>query len=778
MFSVDIENRDILNRDIGSRRVSLPANKVNLPNDNGYRRRIAILVGVNSYQNNSASGAIGDLNNPVNDVCALYKRLSEVYDFDCKLFAAKEDVIAFDQELLTCVHGNGTRGDILDALYTAAATAQEDDLILFYYSGHGTQDGFILPYGTISGKHETHLSYGELFQAFKAVPSLHQMLFFDCCFAGAAWGGVDYINRQNSSQVCFAVTDDFNVAPDAFLVEGLNCGAMIAQHSPFAYTLLEDVFRDPFTQDLPVETIQQTLVDGVPVKTDGIVTPCFHTRGTGHIVLKALHRMPSTESHLVLYLGANKIVYIDCPQGCRNVIQSPVPWTVLNENVLNVNAGVEGVPLGNTIVEVKTVNLITGNTVSTHFLKITVLPLQDGEPLSIITEEMQVCYADTGYRCKLKAAGGQPPYAWKIDGLPKGLSYNEQEGVVYGIVRAEDVLAGGQVCILNVTVSDVSLAQVCLQVAIPLIDINVYCEIVAGPCKCGYHGTPERERVLKTRLGKQIEAIKDFQAATGNTGRFFIRRTPVTRGQWLTFREKTEYAGLPFFENEYALNNKHFFEYPVTGLTGEDVMAFCEKRNTSLPTSVQFQKAARGGDDRLFPWGDHFSSHYCNCPEQYGSNVNLGRLRFELLTRVDQYPHAASPYGVMDLIGNSAELIQDLYYHDGKYKLSLMGGAFYSNPLAFTTFSSLNKDGIDCNINQSQTQFVPNGVLSEFTTFRDVIEVETEPPYHQGFVKIAGVINGIIPNANDRFQQPGDFYVTRYQVSNQEYAEDNARVFL
>jgi formylglycine-generating enzyme len=95
---------------------------------------------------------------------------------------------------------------------------------------------------------------------------------------------------------------------------------------------------------------------------------------------------------------------------------------------------------------------------------------------------------------------------------------------------------------------------------------------------------------------------------------------------------------------------------PVVGISWEDAAAYCQWKEKRLPTEAEWEKAAKGTEQRQWPWGN------MDQPE----NANLkGRSDGTVYTApVGAFIGDKSPYGVFDLAGNVMEWVADWYQED------------------------------------------------------------------------------------------------------------------
>ena len=155
-----------------------------------------------------------------------------------------------------------------------------------------------------------------------------------------------------------------------------------------------------------------------------------------------------------------------------------------------------------------------------------------------------------------------------------------------------------------------------------------------------------------------------------NTSAFFIDKYEVSNAQYFKFMMATK-RPKPLYWDDKRFNKS---EFPVVGVSWYDAMAYAKWKGRRLPTEAEWEKAARGNDGRLYPWGKKWAKGF------FFFFVNIYGMddKYSHTAPVDYYQSGASPFGIFNMSGNVWEWCLDWYepdYYGHSPEINPMGPA-------------------------------------------------------------------------------------------------------
>lgn len=148
---------------------------------------------------------------------------------------------------------------------------------------------------------------------------------------------------------------------------------------------------------------------------------------------------------------------------------------------------------------------------------------------------------------------------------------------------------------------------------------------------------------------------------------FWIAKTPITNTQYKKFIDANPDQPVPQHwdakTRTYPINEA---DHPVVYVSWYDAKAYTKWAGAQLPTEQKWEKAARGADGRIYPWGDTPpTSDLCNFDRAVGGTTPIGNYS----------PQGDSPCGCVDMSGNVWEWTESRF-DDDKLERVLRGGAW------------------------------------------------------------------------------------------------------
>ena len=144
-----------------------------------------------------------------------------------------------------------------------------------------------------------------------------------------------------------------------------------------------------------------------------------------------------------------------------------------------------------------------------------------------------------------------------------------------------------------------------------------------------------------------------------SSGAYRIDTYEVTNLQYQQFIDATQRRSPSHFRNRAFPEGKA--DHPVTFVSWFDAEAYCRWAGKRLPTEIEWEKAARGDDGRIYPWGNEFELQAANTPVRWEALINADVIDKGDTTPVGAFESGRSPYGLYDMSGNVWEWVADWY---------------------------------------------------------------------------------------------------------------------
>ena len=158
-------------------------------------------------------------------------------------------------------------------------------------------------------------------------------------------------------------------------------------------------------------------------------------------------------------------------------------------------------------------------------------------------------------------------------------------------------------------------------------------------------------------IGKHPVTVAQFQVFVKDSG--YKTTAELTGGGWVYMGKAWRYVRGANYQHPHGPESDLYQKanHPVTQVSWEDAQAFCiwlsrlTGHAVRLPSEAEWEKAARGTDGRIYPWGN-------DAPDHALLNYNM---HIKDTAAVGSYPRGASQYGLLDMAGNVWEWVNDWF---------------------------------------------------------------------------------------------------------------------
>lgn len=170
-----------------------------------------------------------------------------------------------------------------------------------------------------------------------------------------------------------------------------------------------------------------------------------------------------------------------------------------------------------------------------------------------------------------------------------------------------------------------------------------------GPQFALFHECPQfRAFVPEFYLG--VYAVTNEQFAN------FLSDKRPTLTQLERWTSSLPYIDLPLAPGKAYLVRPGFEHHPAIHLSWFGAAAYCNWAGLRLPSEVEWEKAARGSDGRIFPWGNQWDPGALSWWSSHDAERDTAP--------VETFPNGQSPYGIFQMAGNVEEWCADWHRPD------------------------------------------------------------------------------------------------------------------